>query len=98
VLVGDALCSVPDLPAFANLAALFVEVGLSALILGPLFTGLPLASYFNDPQFFRASGFELATQFRDLAIPTQGAVASLRSNMRRALANPPRRKRTWKRL
>jgi hypothetical protein len=30
VLVGDALCSVPDLPAFANLAAVFVEGALGA--------------------------------------------------------------------
>jgi peptidoglycan/LPS O-acetylase OafA/YrhL len=38
------------------LPALFVEVTLSALILGPLFTALPVASYFNDPQFFRYFG------------------------------------------
>jgi peptidoglycan/LPS O-acetylase OafA/YrhL len=38
------------------LPALFVEVTLSALILGPLFTRLPLASYFNDPQFLRYFG------------------------------------------
>jgi peptidoglycan/LPS O-acetylase OafA/YrhL len=38
------------------LPALFVEVTLSALVLGPLFTRLPLASYFNDPQFFRYFG------------------------------------------
>ena len=38
------------------LPALFVEVTLSALVLGPLFTTLPLASYFNDPEFFRYFG------------------------------------------
>jgi peptidoglycan/LPS O-acetylase OafA/YrhL len=38
------------------LPALFVEVTLSALVLGPLFTQLPLTSYFNDPQFFRYFG------------------------------------------
>lgn len=38
------------------LPALFVEVTLSALILGPLFTALPIASYFKDPQFFRYFG------------------------------------------
>jgi peptidoglycan/LPS O-acetylase OafA/YrhL len=38
------------------LPALLVEVTLSALILGPLFTALPLWSYFNDPQFFRYFG------------------------------------------
>jgi peptidoglycan/LPS O-acetylase OafA/YrhL len=38
------------------LPALFVEVTLSALVLGPLFTQLPLASYFHDPQFFRYFG------------------------------------------
>jgi peptidoglycan/LPS O-acetylase OafA/YrhL len=38
------------------LPALSVEVTLSALILGPLFTALPAASYFKDPQFFRYFG------------------------------------------
>jgi peptidoglycan/LPS O-acetylase OafA/YrhL len=38
------------------LPALSVEVTLSALILGPLFTALPVASYFNNPQFFRYFG------------------------------------------
>jgi len=33
--------------------ALSVEVLLSALLLGPFFTNLPLASYFTDPLFFR---------------------------------------------
>ena len=32
--------------------ALAVEVLLSALLLGPLFTTLPLASYFSDPKFW----------------------------------------------
>ena len=38
------------------LPALFVEVTLSALVLGPLFTRLPLAHYFSDPQFMRYFG------------------------------------------
>jgi peptidoglycan/LPS O-acetylase OafA/YrhL len=38
------------------LPALLVEVTLSALILGALFTTLPLRSYFSDPQFFRYFG------------------------------------------
>jgi peptidoglycan/LPS O-acetylase OafA/YrhL len=38
------------------LPALLVEVTLSALILGPLFTALPVANYFKDPQFFRYFG------------------------------------------
>jgi peptidoglycan/LPS O-acetylase OafA/YrhL len=38
------------------LPALLVEVTLSALILGALFTRLPLSSYFRDPQFFRYFG------------------------------------------
>jgi peptidoglycan/LPS O-acetylase OafA/YrhL len=38
------------------LPALLVEVTLSALILGALFTTLPLKSYFSDPQFFRYFG------------------------------------------
>lgn len=33
--------------------ALSVEVTLSALILGPIFTNLPLRDYFSDPLFFR---------------------------------------------
>ena len=36
--------------------ALIVEVTLSALVLGPLFTTLPLSKYFTDPQFFRYFG------------------------------------------
>ncbi len=38
------------------LPALLVEVTLSALVLGPIFTRLPLRSYFTDPQFFRYFG------------------------------------------
>jgi peptidoglycan/LPS O-acetylase OafA/YrhL len=38
------------------LPALLVEVTLSALILGAIFTTLPLSSYFHDPQFFRYFG------------------------------------------
>src|SRR5579863_1384949 len=33
--------------------ALSVEVFLSALILGPIFTSLPIAEYYSDPGFFR---------------------------------------------
>jgi peptidoglycan/LPS O-acetylase OafA/YrhL len=36
--------------------ALTVEVTLSALLLGPLLTTLPLRTYFSDPQFFRYFG------------------------------------------
>ena len=36
--------------------ALSVEVTLSALVLGPLLTTLPLSKYFTDPQFFRYFG------------------------------------------
>jgi peptidoglycan/LPS O-acetylase OafA/YrhL len=38
------------------LPALLAEVTLSAVILGALFTTLPLKSYFSDPQFFRYFG------------------------------------------
>ncbi|AMN43778.1 acyltransferase 3 [Rhodoplanes sp. Z2-YC6860] len=38
------------------LPALLVEVTLSALILGAIFTTLPLRDYFTDPQFFRYFG------------------------------------------
>ena len=38
------------------LPALLVEVTLSALVLGPIFTGLPLKNYLTDPQFFRYFG------------------------------------------
>lgn len=33
--------------------ALAFDTIVSALILGPLFTGLPLSSYFSDPLFLR---------------------------------------------
>jgi peptidoglycan/LPS O-acetylase OafA/YrhL len=36
--------------------ALFVEVALSAIVLGSIFTSLPLAAYFNDPKVFRYFG------------------------------------------
>ncbi|ACB97439.1 acyltransferase family protein [Beijerinckia indica] len=36
--------------------ALSVEITLSALILGPLVTNLPLGQYFSDPRFFRYFG------------------------------------------
>jgi peptidoglycan/LPS O-acetylase OafA/YrhL len=38
------------------LPALLVEVTLSAIVLGAIFTTLPMASYFRDPQFFRYFG------------------------------------------
>jgi peptidoglycan/LPS O-acetylase OafA/YrhL len=38
------------------LPALLVEVTLSAIVLGALFTRLPLSTYFSDPQFFRYFG------------------------------------------
>jgi peptidoglycan/LPS O-acetylase OafA/YrhL len=40
------------LRALRLVPALAVEVTLCGLLLGPLFTTLPLASYFSDPQFF----------------------------------------------
>jgi len=36
--------------------ALFVEVTLCALVLGPIFTNLPLREYFTNPGFFRYFG------------------------------------------
>jgi peptidoglycan/LPS O-acetylase OafA/YrhL len=42
--------------ALRLLPALLVEVTLSAIVLGPLFTNLPLRQYFSDPQFFRYFG------------------------------------------
>jgi peptidoglycan/LPS O-acetylase OafA/YrhL len=39
--------------ALRILPALAVEVTLSALVLGPIFTRLPWSEYFTDPQFFR---------------------------------------------
>jgi peptidoglycan/LPS O-acetylase OafA/YrhL len=38
------------------LPALLVEVTLSAIVLGAIFTTLPLSHYFRDPQFFRYFG------------------------------------------
>jgi peptidoglycan/LPS O-acetylase OafA/YrhL len=38
------------------LPALLVEVTLSAIVLGAIFTTLPLSSYFRDPEFFRYFG------------------------------------------
>ncbi|MCJ2068601.1 acyltransferase [Methylobacterium sp. J-030] len=52
----------PDIRIFfANrllriIPALSVEVTLSALVLGPIVTNLPLASYFSDPQVLRYFG------------------------------------------
>ncbi|MET0251670.1 MAG: acyltransferase [Novosphingobium sp.] len=42
--------------ALRIIPALSVEVTLSALILGPIVTVLPLAAYFTDPMFFRYFG------------------------------------------
>ena len=36
--------------------ALTVEVTLSAILIGPFFTALPVHSYFTDPEFFRYFG------------------------------------------
>lgn len=36
--------------------ALFVEVSLSALLLGPILTIVPLSKYFSDPQFYEYFG------------------------------------------
>ena len=54
------------------LPALFTEVTLSALVLGPLVTTVALGAYFSDPQFFRYFGnivgditFELPGVFVD---------------------------------
>ena len=38
---------------FRLVPALCVEVTLSALVLGPIYTGYPLAAYFTDPIFYR---------------------------------------------
>lgn len=61
LVYGSAIRSKGIKTFFANrglrlLPALSVEVALSALILGPLVTELPLHAYFSDPQFFRYFG------------------------------------------
>jgi peptidoglycan/LPS O-acetylase OafA/YrhL len=61
LVVGSALRNSSIKVFFANralriLPALTVEVTLSALILGPMVTAVPLATYFSDPQFFRYFG------------------------------------------
>jgi peptidoglycan/LPS O-acetylase OafA/YrhL len=38
---------------FRLVPALCVEVTLSALVLGPIYTGYPLTAYFTDPVFYR---------------------------------------------
>jgi peptidoglycan/LPS O-acetylase OafA/YrhL len=60
------------------LPALLVEIALSALILGPMLTSLPLASYFSSPQFaayflncFGWIHFELPGVFADNPYPVQ---------------------------
>jgi len=61
-LVFASAMRAPDIKTFFGnralrlLPALSVEVALSALILGPLATELPLARYFSDPEFFRYFG------------------------------------------
>lgn len=61
-LVFASAARAPDIRTFFGnralrlLPALSVEVALSALILGPLVTELPLRAYFSDPQFFRYFG------------------------------------------
>ena len=56
--------------------ALFVEVSLSALVLGPLLTDVPLSRYFSDHKFFNYFGniigrvrFELPGLFLDNPVP-----------------------------
>jgi peptidoglycan/LPS O-acetylase OafA/YrhL len=61
LVVGSAIRNTSIKAFFANralriLPALSVEVMLSALVLGPLVTSLPAASYFADEQFFRYFG------------------------------------------
>jgi peptidoglycan/LPS O-acetylase OafA/YrhL len=58
LVTGSALRNNSVKVFFANralriLPALSVEVGLAALILGPIVTAYPLSAYFSDPQFFR---------------------------------------------
>ena len=50
------LVSFLGLRAIRIYPALIAEVLLSAFVLGPFFTELPLASYFTDPQFVRYVG------------------------------------------
>ncbi|MBL8481458.1 MAG: acyltransferase [Rhodocyclaceae bacterium] len=58
-LVAGSLLRTRSIGAFLGLRflriypALTVEVLLSALLIGPLFTTLPLADYFSDPVFYR---------------------------------------------
>jgi peptidoglycan/LPS O-acetylase OafA/YrhL len=68
---------------FANRAlriipALSVEVTMSAIIIGPIFTTMLLKDYFSDPQFFRYFGniigvvtFELPGVFKHLPWPSR---------------------------
>lgn len=61
LVVGSALRNSSAKVFFANralriLPALTVEVTLSALVLGPLFTSLSLWEYFSDPLLFRYFG------------------------------------------
>ncbi len=63
--------------ALRILPALIVEVTLSALILGPIFTRLPLRDYFTDTGFFRYFGnvigwitFDLPGVFQSNPYPT----------------------------
>lgn len=61
LVMGSALRT-GDLRTFVTfrvlriLPALFTEIMISALILGPLLTALPLKSYFTDPMFFEYFG------------------------------------------
>lgn len=61
LVAGSALKN-PHLPTFISnrilriVPALSVEVTLSALVLGVVFTSLPLNQYFSDGQFFRYFG------------------------------------------
>lgn len=61
LVVASAIRSRSTKTFFANRAlrivpALSVEVALSALVLGPLVTSLPMEQYFSNPQFWRYFG------------------------------------------
>jgi peptidoglycan/LPS O-acetylase OafA/YrhL len=71
-LVSSSLERTPSLFTFLGLRAirivpaLGVEIALSALLLGPLLTTLPLSTYFADPKFFAYFGNALGFIHYDL--------------------------------
>lgn len=78
LLRSNTLMTFFGLRALRIAPALSVEVTLSALILGPLFTNLPLAAYFSDPLFLRYFynlvghvQFSLPGAFADNPFPSQ---------------------------